>query len=70
MKHWRYKGFKVVTFLDDGILSDRSEIDTYEVGQNIKLDLITSGFVPKIENLYGSLSRLLNGWGLIWILVR
>ncbi|XP_067648622.1 uncharacterized protein [Haliotis asinina] len=49
VKFWRFQGYKIVTVLDDGILSSFSECETTIVGHIVKHDLLKAGLVPKAE---------------------
>ncbi|XP_067676470.1 uncharacterized protein [Haliotis asinina] len=43
----RAEGYRLVTFLDDGILSEDSNMHTLAIGSTVKEDIIAPGFVPK-----------------------
>lgn len=47
VKKWRRK--RVIMYLDDGFGCHDNEIMTQKIADEVKLDLINSGFVPKVE---------------------
>ncbi|XP_071111105.1 uncharacterized protein [Haliotis cracherodii] len=65
VKYWRYKGYRIVTFLDDGILSSDSMANTTIIGNAVKQDLIKSGFVPKSEKSLWAPCQVMEWLGLI-----
>ena len=46
---WRGEGKKVIMFLDDGFGCGVSQEKMEKISNDIKLDLISSGFVPKVD---------------------
>ena len=53
VKKWRSESKRVLMYLDDGFGCDGSKQKTVEMASEIKQDLISSGFVPKVEICYG-----------------
>ncbi|XP_048243125.1 uncharacterized protein LOC125376006 [Haliotis rufescens] len=65
VKYWRFQGHKVVTFLDDGIVSDKTKNCAMSTSGSIKKDLIKSGFVPKVEKSLWEPQQCIEWLGLI-----
>ena len=49
IKKWRSEGKQVLMYLDDGLGSHSDKQQCYKISCEVKQDLISSGFVPKVE---------------------
>jgi hypothetical protein len=59
-KKRRSEGKQVVMYLDDGLGIEQDDVLCKAVVNQVKCDLINSGFVPKVENsLWKSTKRLI-----------
>jgi hypothetical protein len=51
IKKWRSEGRQVIMYLDDGLGIEQDDELCKAVVNQVKCDLINSGFVPKVEKL-------------------
>ena len=59
-KIWRSEGKQVIMFLDDGLGIEEDDELCKAVVNQVKCDLINSGFVPKVEkSLWKATKRLI-----------
>ena len=49
MKHWRGKGFRLFTYLDDGAGADRGQGEVVRLSAEVRRGVLLSGFVTKEE---------------------
>ena len=51
MKHWRGKGFRLFTYLDDGAGADQDRDEAVRLSAEVKRDVLLSGFVANEESV-------------------
>ena len=49
MKHWRGKGFRLFTYLDDGAGADQDRDEAVRLSAEVRRDVLLSGFVANEE---------------------
>jgi hypothetical protein len=54
VKFWRSKGFLIVVYLDDGLGFEDSEESCFKVSKEALSDLLSAGFLPNYEKVYGN----------------
>ena len=55
MRKWRSESKRALMYLNDCFGCDATRQKILDMSLEIKKDLISSGFVPKVENVYGCL---------------
>ena len=49
VKHWRSKGFRIFTYLDDGAGADQVQNETMKMSTVVRRDIAASGFIANKE---------------------
>ena len=49
MKHWKGKGFRLFTYLDDGAAADQDRGEAVRLSEEVRRDVLLSGFVANEE---------------------
>ena len=66
VKHWRFQGNTLVSYLDDGWLFHKTYLGCLNLGQKIKSDLKRAGFLVNHEKSVWVPTQCLEWLGLLW----
>ena len=64
MKHWRGKGFRLFTYLDDGAGADRDQGEVVRLSAEVRRDVLLSGFVREKRGVSGTQYNVVKFWAL------